>query len=177
MWERIGACSALHCSSTVLWTASWWGRGLCEGWGYGERWGSVESDKTIFKLKTSALHYLWGHGFYLSDLEVKDLKHVSVAEFIIHFWKKSSPACEMLCLVEYVSFRTVVSAHHRFTNMIRNMSRIFVDEVVQGRIWRKIAGSRCCNISRRVLHWWRTLCWSSWNQVIWCWVSRDPFHS
>lgn len=66
-----------------------------------------------FKVEHNELHCVEADGISHRELGVSCLKHVSIAEFAIHFWWNFLSNCEMLCPVYYIGVWDVASAHFR----------------------------------------------------------------
>lgn len=93
---------------------------------------AVEGDKvcgqaTAFcEVETEFLHYLRAPEIYHSHPRVKHFQHMSVAEFVVHFWWRAIPAYEneMLLCLDYTPARHVSSADPGLTNVVSNVPLI-----------------------------------------------------
>lgn len=54
---------------------------------------------------------------YNRNHQVKELQYISVAEFVIRFWRKGMAVSEMLWWLNYMGVPDVLSGHPCFTNV------------------------------------------------------------
>lgn len=71
-------------------------------------------------------------GICNSDLQVKWLQHLSVAECVIQFWRKGLSASEMLRCVHSMGVQDAVGAHPGSTNVDSNVPLLSIDDLVYG---------------------------------------------
>lgn len=112
---------------------------------------------------------LWGPPKITGQAINWELSPISVAECEIHFWRKDLSGGEMMGCMDYMGVRDVASAHYWFTNVGNSVPRVSVAILLIRTFWQEVAGGGFCALSRSLLHWWRNLCWSIRNIVIWCW--------
>lgn len=81
-------------------------------------------------MEADKLHYVQATRMYPSDLYVKSLKNMFVAECAILFWQIGLSGVQMLGSVNYMDFWHVAIANPGLTNVLNTVSHVSVDESV-----------------------------------------------
>lgn len=86
---------------------------------------------TTFKVEMRYSHCLSVPSIYSSGRWVKCMHHMSVADCVIHFWRKRLPGPEWFRRVDFNARQGVRIGHAGFTNVADNMSRPSPNEIIR----------------------------------------------
>jgi len=87
-------------------------------------------DTRAFNVERVPLHYTRARGNYKSDPRIRKVTHTSFQEHALHFWKKGPSAADILRRVNYNAPQYTPSSLPGWTNVMDNIPRLPVNEVV-----------------------------------------------
>lgn len=104
----------------------------------------------VFEVEVNALHIMQALETYHSDLQVRRLKHMSVAQWATRLWLNSLPAGTMLVHVYNFSVRDLASVRPAFKNVFNKVPQIPIDSVVYKHTLTRNGLESMLPLSRRV---------------------------
>ena len=93
---------------------------------------STRLPKPSFEVERIPLQYVRAPGAYNRNPLKRKLTHTSVTEAAIHFWKSGATGAQLLSRVDYLCSRDTPSHLPGFTNVMDNIPRLPIHEVVYG---------------------------------------------